>query len=1038
MIKKHGGIFGRNPTFNDVTVEGTLSIEGPIVINGNTFSGLDYEGAWNASTNTPTLTSSVGTLGQFYIVSVAGNTNLDGETNWQVGDWAVFNGSVWQKVDGGSTGLLTTLTVTGNTYLATTSGSVGVGTTSILAGMSLDVDGLAAVGTQTPASGIGGNIRYRDDTGTQRYAVGILGAPAETGFSFYDVVASTERIRITSAGDVGIGTSSPTVKLEVGGNTANAIQAAFTSGADSNFKLYAVNGSATSASGEEVARFGVGYGGNTTTNFSAGFSFIRGGGAADGALAILTNATERMRINSSGNLLVGTTTALLPAAGRGNITLNGSSDAVLAFGIGGVSSGYVYSSSTNLEIDAAGSRYLQFNTNGVERMRLDSSGNLGLGVTPSAWASGYKAFQVGATGAVWQSTSGFTFLSDNTYVDSGATTRYITSNFATIYRQQAGQHNWFTAPSGTAGNAISFTQAMTLDANGLAIGTSSPVGRLTLRGAAGTSGKNQGILIEYSNGTEYGAFGLNDSSGWPQLMARAGAGLTFHVNSDLVTTGEAMRLDSSGNLGIGTSSPGAKLDVAGKINASSAISGDVIANFVNTDAAGYGLRTVGGASGGGYALSVNNYASGELMRVDGNGNVGIGTSSPGVKLDVQGGSINTSSWVTIAPTTATNNALYRSTNTGGTLFSGLDNSAGGVTGTGYAGVLWHTGNYPMVFATNNTERMRLDSAGNLGLGVTPNANWNANHRVFELAGASTAHVLAYVNGISVGANYYVNSGDNYIYTFTGQNATRYAQTTGGQHQWFTAPSGTAGNTISFTQAMTLDASGNLGLGGTPAAWGSTSRALGIAASTAAFVSGRTDAFRLHVGLNAYESASDVWNYTASLAASRYTQIDGQHQWFNAASGTAGNAITFTQAMTLDASGNLLVGATSNPGVLNTTVVIDSGANSLGGVVIQNNTTGRTFNDGGHLYMSGAEMRLYNAENNVLMFGTNNTERMRITAAGDIGIGGTSFGSGALVMFIANATTAPTTNPTGGGILYVEGGALKYRGSSGTVTTIANA
>jgi len=67
-----------------------------------------------------------------------------------------------------------------------------------------------------------------------------------------------------------------------------------------------------------------------------------------------------------------------------------------------------------------------------------------------------------------------------------------------------------------------------------------------------------------------------------------------------------------------------------------------------------------------------------------------------------------------------------------------------------------------------------------------------------------------------------------------------------------------------------------------------------------------------------------------------------------------------------------------------------------------------------------------------------TERMRINNAGSVGIGGSSFGSGALVCFIANATTVPTTNPTGGGVLYVEAGALKFRGSSGTVTTIAAA
>ncbi len=60
---------------------------------------LNYQGVWNASTNTPTLASGTGTKGYYYVVDVAGTTNLDGISDWNIGDWAIFNGTVWQKVD---------------------------------------------------------------------------------------------------------------------------------------------------------------------------------------------------------------------------------------------------------------------------------------------------------------------------------------------------------------------------------------------------------------------------------------------------------------------------------------------------------------------------------------------------------------------------------------------------------------------------------------------------------------------------------------------------------------------------------------------------------------------------------------------------------------------------------------------------------------------------------------------------------------------------------------------------------------------------
>ena len=69
-----------------------------VTVGGGT-SGLTYKGTWNANTNSPTLTSSTGVNGDYYVVNVAGSTNLDGITDWQIGDWAIFNGAVWQKID---------------------------------------------------------------------------------------------------------------------------------------------------------------------------------------------------------------------------------------------------------------------------------------------------------------------------------------------------------------------------------------------------------------------------------------------------------------------------------------------------------------------------------------------------------------------------------------------------------------------------------------------------------------------------------------------------------------------------------------------------------------------------------------------------------------------------------------------------------------------------------------------------------------------------------------------------------------------------
>ena len=130
-----------------------------LTTNGTTLSwasiaggGLSYQGTWNASTNTPTLASGTGTNGYYYVVGTSGSTNLDGISDWVAGDWALFNGTIWQKID--QTNLVSS--VNGQT------GAVSLTTSNISEGSNLYYTDARARSALSAGTG----ISYNSSTGT--------------------------------------------------------------------------------------------------------------------------------------------------------------------------------------------------------------------------------------------------------------------------------------------------------------------------------------------------------------------------------------------------------------------------------------------------------------------------------------------------------------------------------------------------------------------------------------------------------------------------------------------------------------------------------------------------------------------------------------------------------------------------------------------------------------------------------------------------------------------------------------------------------
>lgn len=289
-----------------------------------------------------------------------------------------------------------------------------------------------------------------------------------------------------------------------------------------------------------------------------------------------------------------------------------------------------------------------------------------------------------------------------------------------------------------------------------------------------------------------------------------------------------------------------------------------------------------------------------------------GSNTGGIKIQTRNSSGVLTDALTInsAQTTTAKGGLAVAGSGAPTAGAGVEVTYGAIASTGRVMAYDHTGGtrQPMVIDgstvavyTGGTQKAIVDSSGNIGVGVTP-SGWGSytalDLNTYGALASSTLSTIYFANG-------YFN-GTNYIYKASAQ-ASMYVQTNG-SHQWYNAPSGTAGTAISFTQAMTLDTVGNLGLGVTPLAWyqpSSPYKTIQIGVSGAIF--GRAGHETIGIGSNLYATGTNAYAYALPGGyASLYIQASGVHQWYSAPSGTAGNPITFTQAMALDTSSNLSV------------------------------------------------------------------------------------------------------------------------------------
>jgi hypothetical protein len=738
---------------------------------------------------------------------------------------------------------------------------------------------------------------------------------------------------VSGSGLVGIGTTSPALPLTIFNSNAAT--------------LYQTAGTGTGGGNG----FYVGHTGNV--------SYVYNYNAFP--LVLATNNTERMRIDSGGNIGIGTTspTSKLEISSSATEafritggTVNGlystffnGTIAPLFLGFGGTLS----ATATNNDgvIRYNGSYNLIFTSDGTERMRLNSSGNVGINCT----GANAKLEVVATSGEIFRADAA-----------SGA------------YRIVATQTG--VNMNGNVGIGTTSPSTKLHVAGGTRMG-----GNLDLDSSSKITGNvfgNSGTEFTYITMYNSGDASINMGVKHPLSY------ISFEAGNGAYT--ERMRITNTGNVGIGTTAPAAKLDVSGDIFGRGVIFG--YASSTQYGGLSYGLL---GSTDGFLFLKTGGTTTVQLQASGSSyfnaGNVGIGTTTPSVKLQVVGDGLFNSN---------TNTNLTINSN-GGTAALTLTNTAGSQVIYGGIGGL-----NVMDFYTNSTFRVRIDASGNVGIGTTSPGNLLSVAGNISLASAgflgftgatalTTSNYALYGSSINTylnvatGGSIGLNIGNNSILTITGSNVGIGTTTpTARLHV-----SGTTGGVFEVdgaaaVNALYVSASGRIGIGN-------------ITPGYTLDVTGN-----IHTTTTMYIDASNA----------AYLRGGDDHEWWdiNVANtvGLYGVSNSAVGAIKLGSGGPTLYGASGNLGIGTTSPAyrLDvqggdinfSGALRFGGVVVIDNSSTdvyanirvirsrSTLNDGMYInYDSTGTTAAH-----LRFFANGTTERMRIDASsGNVGIGTTS-------------------------------------------------